>query len=106
MDYKELIDRLSKCRANCEIPRDIKSCNDAITAIETLLAERDAAMEDLRGMCWCCKHGRPWEPSGQLSRLITCEYMTVNGVRACAGRRPCPHCQWRGPQKEDKHDAD
>lgn len=42
MDYKELIDRLGKCRANCEIPSDLVTCNYAITAIETLLAERDA----------------------------------------------------------------
>lgn len=54
IDYKELIVRITKCRANCEIPRDLCTCNDAISAIETLLAERDAAINLLRQINWCC----------------------------------------------------
>lgn len=48
MDYKELIVRITKCRANCEILRDLETCNDAIKAIETLLEERDAAKEQVQ----------------------------------------------------------
>lgn len=64
MDYKELIERIEDC---CEfavaIEEDdlISTLKDTATAIETLSAERDAAVEDLRGNCWCCVHGRKYE---------------------------------------------
>ena len=48
MDYKELIEKLrNKCGCNCE-------CLQAATAIETLLAERDAAVNLLHGACYAC----------------------------------------------------
>lgn len=98
MDYKERIEYLRAVPWRKNHCYGCQACEDAADIIETLLAERDAAVEDLSGMCWCCEHGRPWDISGELSRLTTCEYMTGNGVRAYAGRRPCPHWEWRGPQ--------
>lgn len=55
MDYKELIKRLRYANCSGCMAGDMK---DAADAIETLLEERDAAMEDLRGLCWCCSHGK------------------------------------------------
>lgn len=34
---------------------------DMADAQKTLLAERDAAIEDLRGACWACANAREWE---------------------------------------------
>lgn len=109
MDYKELIGRLR--RVSC-VYADGKVFNaatgiEAATAIETLLAERDAAVEDLRGMCWCCANGKPLEKAGPLNRMTGCKHLAEAGVLACGGRnQKCQHWQWRGPQKEDKHEAD
>lgn len=60
MDYKELIEKLrEKDGCHCE-------CVLAAAAIETLLAERDAAVaernaavDELRGVCKFCKHSPP-----------------------------------------------
>lgn len=95
MDYKELIDRL---RRDPFIPSGIGE--SAATAIETLLTERDAAVEDLRGMCWCCANGEKYENGLPFSRATTCEYMREFGaVARSGGKCKCSHWQWRGPQK-------
>lgn len=73
MDYKELIKKLrEKDGCRCE-------CLRAATAIETLLAERDAAVEELRGECRVCEH------RGECLFNDQCG----NGS----------NWQWRGPQK-------
>ena len=89
MDYKDLIDTIrtvisSKCSDcyNCE------ECIEAIAAIETLLAERDAAIKDARDFahhpCKLCIHW-DWE--------------------RCRCSRPEKDCagfnlwQWRGPKR-------
>lgn len=104
MDYKELIRRLVECDQWDEAIRNDElslALEDAADAIEALLAERDAALDDLRGMCWCCAHGKPWEKAGPLSKLTGCEHLAEAGALACGGRnRKCPHWQWRGPQEE------
>lgn len=51
MDYKELIRRLDNCG---EFDGDL--LDDAATAIETLLAERDAAVEEIETGCDNCKY--------------------------------------------------
>lgn len=66
MDYKELINKLrNKDGCNCE-------CLQAGDAIETLLAERDAAVWDLTEVCeenpdacQYCKHMPCAEPYGR-----------------------------------------
>lgn len=87
MEYKELIGRLKKY---ADFGGRIEICADALTAIETLLTERDAAVNDL-ALCASC---------------ATCKY---NGG---AIKQPCFMCgtimpskgqtrwEWRGPQKE------
>ena len=102
MDYKELIKQLRNALSEdgyglehfvCEI-------DAAATAIETLLRERDAAVDELRGRCWVCAHGKPFEQAGPLSKLTGCEHLSEFGVLARGGGKcKCPHCQWRGPQK-------
>lgn len=91
MDYRETIDAMRSTD-----PKEV-FCHsiDAADAIETLLAERDAVVEDLRGLCWYCIHGRPWEKADPLSKLTGCEV----GALSCAGlNRKCPYWQWRGPR--------
>lgn len=81
MDYKELIKELrKKDGCHCE-------CLEAATAIENLLAERDAAVEDLskRPHPSSCKYGEH------------CDYISV-----ITGRPDCYSCyewEWRGPQE-------
>lgn len=79
MDYKELIDRLrEKNGCHCE-------CLRAATAIEALLAERDAAVEDLMmvGHCKTCGSITPW---------------CADNPDSCEGY------VWRGPQKGENND--
>lgn len=54
-DYKELIEEL-RMVASCGIGEcyDCSQCVKSATAIETLLAERDAAINLLRKINWCC----------------------------------------------------
>lgn len=67
----------------------------AADTIETLLAERDALIEELRGICWCCAHGREWENGPGLIKMITCERL-----KEIEFLTRCPHWQWRGPKKD------
>lgn len=84
MDYKELIAHLRSFGAYYPITGPIE--NEAADAIETLLAERDAAVEDLakRPHPSTCKYGEH------------CDYISV-----ITGRPDCYSCdewEWRGPQ--------
>lgn len=61
MDYKELIDRVEalgdslKAYFGGAVGEEFRGvCSDAATAIKTLLAERDAAAEKMRGNCDEC----------------------------------------------------
>lgn len=101
MDYEELINMLR----NGSILDAIFHSTEAATAIEILLAERDAAMEELRGDCWCCANGKPWEKAGPFSKMTCCEHLKEWGAVAISGKAcKCQHWQWRGPQKEAEHD--
>ena len=105
MDYKELIEELRMVASWDGVCCDCNHCIDAATAIETLLAERDAAVEDLRGMCWCCVHGKPWDEAGPLSKMTGCEKLSKIGVLARGGGKcKCLYWEWRGPQKGKNHD--
>lgn len=99
MDYKELI-RISK-KAEDEWRNDhtfyqagtpIDSLCDAI---ETLLAERDAAVKDLHGDCRCCANNTGWHNIG---KCITCLHETAPITLPEFNR--IDNWQWRGPQKE------
>lgn len=94
MDYKDLIRRLDDCG---EFDGDL--LDDAAEGIETLLEERDAAVEELRGICWCCAHGEKWGKAPKWSKMTTCEHMREQGALAISGgKRKCKYWKWRGPQ--------
>lgn len=83
--YKELIKRLRAHKIKTDFGRfspDI--CRKAADALETLLAERDAAVEDLvmAGDCKTCGNVTTW---------------CMENPDCCKGYK------WRGPQKGDGH---
>lgn len=83
MDYEELIfDRLRFTANEGDICRKCPHCIEAADAIETLLAERDAAAKDLVmvGSCKTCGNLTPW---------------CTDNPDNCKGYK------WRGPQKGD-----
>lgn len=107
MDYKELLERLKYYGTTYAIGenlgREIDGTDevmaDAATAIETLLAERDAAVEMLRGECHACKHNVGWHNVG---KCCTCIHETASPL---IPKEQCDdNWEWRGPQKEDKED--
>lgn len=85
MDYKERIEYLRSVTLRKNNCYGCQECKDAVDTIETLLAERDAIMQDLRYMARC----------------RACKYDNVNWNDA-----PCRKCfagdmdcwEWRGPQ--------
>lgn len=90
MDYRELISRLRYSRVcSCDI-------EEAATAIETLMAELDNAMDLLHHNTNCCQ---------------SCyyNYRSINDF-------PCTHCKetggmtdywkWCSPKEEENHEAD
>lgn len=58
MDYKGLIERLNSFSAEHQQHGGITA--EAADAIETLLKERSAAIEILRGECGVCKNDNGW----------------------------------------------
>lgn len=86
MDYKELIKRLRVHKIKTDFGKfspDI--CRKAADAIETLLSERDAAVEDLAKIC---------EDNPDV-----CQYCKHMPCTEKHGR--CIGWEWRGPQKGD-----
>ena len=68
MDYDKLIEQLRNAAGG---PDGIKMAQNAATAIETLradlarvTAERDAAVDELRGKCSVCSHYTPYHNDG------------------------------------------
>lgn len=92
MDYKELIERLKKQGSitTCKTRTICNDCSDAATAIETLLAEREAAVEYIPKNCNTCRY---WYDGGCVAPLELfggCDF----GVRQA--------WQWRGPTPPDR----
>lgn len=82
MDYKEIIEAMRSTDVKVVFSHSI----DAADAIETLLAERDAAFEQIRGECRLCSNVRKCCSDDEM-------------MRDCA-RNNRRNWQWRGPQKE------
>lgn len=82
MDYKELIERLNDYSAKHQRHGGITA--EAADAIETLLAERDAAIEDILMV------GRSGMPCFACGKRLKCNPFYCEGWR---------EWQWRGPQK-------
>lgn len=80
MDYNEIIDAMRSTDVKVVFCRSL----DAADAIKTLLAERDAAVEDLAmaGDCKTCGNVTTW---------------CMENPDCCKGYK------WRGPQKGDGH---
>lgn len=106
MDYKELIEQLRFTQeSNTSILLCL--CADAATAIETLLAKRDAAVEELRGICWCCVNGKKWGKAPSWSKMTTCEHLKEQGILARGGgKSKCLYWKWRGPTMPDREQED
>lgn len=86
MDYKDIIRTMRSTSPKEAFSRSI----DAADAIETLLAERDAmifernaAVDEMRGICKYCKHSPP-------------SYRKTACYDCCEDNH---NWQWRGPQK-------
>lgn len=97
--------RWLKIERSCLL-HDIKRKNEDIALLQAqfdrVTAERDAALNDLNGLCWCCRQAKPWAITQTGSRIMICDHMKERGVVASAGRAwtCCTHWEWRGPQKE------
>lgn len=97
MDYKELIEQLKHCKSYKPKYELQRTMIEAATAIETLLAERDAAVKDLR--------------NGSMQRCRSCAHQEC-GVKDF----PCFSCkdtggfsdywEWRGPTKGETNDQE
>lgn len=69
----------------------------AADAIEELLAraekaerERDAAIDDMRGICYLCANARPY--SALSKKAMTCGHRKHYGFKS----HGCEHFKWRG----------
>lgn len=105
MDYNEIIETMRSTDVKVVFCRSL----DAADAIETLLAERDAAVEDLHRMHTICMDigGSCPECGDQIDELLdaACGFCR-NGGFGCWADSPeeesrCAAFEWRGPQKGD-----
>lgn len=88
MDYKEMISALEGYFNGKDLKR-----GDALRiadAMKTLLAERDAAIEQIRGECRLCSNVRKCYSDDEM-------------MRDCA-RNNRRNWQWSGPQKGENND--
>lgn len=99
MDYKELVRELRKrgLISGCTVGHHFGLCDEAAGAIEELLAraekaerERDAAIEDMRGICYLCANARPY--SALSKKAMTCGHRKHYGFKI----HGCEHFKWRG----------
>lgn len=57
--------------------------------------ERDAAVEDMRGICYLCANAKPYSEFSQ--RMMTCEHIKAVASTKSPG---CKHFKWRGQKEE------
>lgn len=73
--------------------QSLKDSNAQLRAeLEQVKVERDAAVEDMRGICYLCNFGRPYRES---PILRSCPHFSAVSPK----RIDCPYFEWRG--KED-----
>lgn len=96
MDYKELIEYnalIEDMRAAADVTGVCEvELNDAATAIETLLAEREALMELIYGKCELCINRR--------------KCLFDDEARRDCALNKCRNWQWRGPAPPDRQQAE
>lgn len=76
--------------------------NALVVAYDQVQQREMAAVEELRGLCWCCTNGKKWDKAPGWSNMTTCEHMRERGVLAAGGGtagKNCTHWKWRGPQE-------
>ena len=106
MEIEKLKDMLRNAAGG---PVGIQMCHEAADALEQLQAEndnlhdelekveaeRDAAVEDMRGICYLCANAKPYSEFSQ--RMMTCEHIKAVASTKSPG---CKHFKWRGPKEE------
>lgn len=70
-----------------------------LTTVKQLQKERDAALKQLQGHCWCCKKGKPLREG---SSLMICPHFGARQVIA-GMRSGCPEWEWN-EGKEFEHE--
>lgn len=95
-------DAAQKEAQDLQIQWDMYGGGEGVAVAFQKAEERDAAIEDLRGLCWCCAHGEKYENGLPWSRATTCEHMRELGVVARSGGKcKCQFWQWRGQKGEN-----
>ena len=72
-----------------------KAAADAEARAEKAEKERDAAIEDMRGICYLCANAKPYSEFSQ--RMMTCEHIKAVASTKSPG---CKHFKWRGQKEE------
>lgn len=106
-DYKELI--LDLREKNFEKDESIFCtpfecgafilCERAATVIETLIAERDATVEMLRGECRACKNNAGWHNIG---KCATCKHEVVAFLPDERIKHNKDNWEWIGLKKDSE----
>lgn len=63
-----------------------------------LQRERDAALKQLNGHCWCCKKGKPLREGS--SMMICPHFSELQGIVGTM-RSDCPHWEWNEGKEPD-----
>ena len=66
--------------------------------LEKVTRERDAALKQLNGHCWCCKKGKPLREGSSL--MICPHFGEAQGIVATL-RSNCPHWEWNEGKEPD-----
>lgn len=74
-------------------------CQDAVVAIEALLAERDAAVTMLRGECHACKYNAGWHNIGKCG---ACIHETARFPKK--EERRADNWEWRGLTEKERQE--
>lgn len=72
-----------------------KAAADAAARAEKAEKERDAAIDDMQGICYLCANAKPYSVLSQM--MMTCEYKEVVASTKSPG---CKHFKWRGQKEE------
>ena len=110
MDYREQAESLlydaKDWAGDPHIKKDLHGAAQSITDLlaraekaearaEKAESERDAAIQDMSGICYLCANAKPYSA---LSRtMMSCEYKQVLASIKSPG---CEHFKWRGEKEE------
>lgn len=105
MDYKEFAehpDFSSRAKvaewvetATTVIVKLLAHAEAAEARAEKAEKERDAAIEDMRGICYLCANAKPYSEFSKI--MMTCEHIKAVASTKSPG---CKHFKWRGQKEE------